>query len=159
MRTDTHVRMPEVRDVRALLGELLHRPVRCTEAVDPPDADRMLVAIYHDDRRLARVAWLFDLRLAVAASAALVKMPPSAVADAVAHGAVPASLVEVFHEVANIGATLVNAAGAEHLVLRRVTIAEDFLEDEHRVVGSARFFALDVDVAGYGGGACAFYCA
>jgi hypothetical protein len=159
MRTGTPVRMPEASDVRALLGELLDRPVRCTEAVDPPEADTTLVAIYHDDRRLARAAWLVELGLAVAASAALVKMPPSAVTDALAQGAVPPSLVDVFHEVANIGSTLVNAAGAEHLVLRHVTIVEQFREDEHRVLDSLRFFVLDVDVADYGRGTCAFYCA
>jgi hypothetical protein len=153
------VPVPEGREVQKMLFELIDKAVRCSESTVPVETGGTIVAIYQGKDKNPLAANVVDLAFAVASSAALVRMPPRIVDEAKKQGALPESLVDVFHEVANIFSALMNSARSPHLVLRRVTTMAELDDEERAVLASPRRLLQTIDVEGYGTGYCAFVCA
>lgn len=158
VETTRPVPVPDTRDLRKMIFELLDEPVVCSELPAAEMADD-LVATYQgrDGRALALV--IVDVGFAAATSAALVKLPPRLVDEARKAGALPDSLVDVFREVANIFSALMNSAKTPHLVLRNVVSIDGLADDERAVLDSTRRIVQKVEIKGYGTGTCTFVCA
>jgi hypothetical protein len=160
METVIPVPVPTSADLRKMLFELVDKMVTCTESTVAPDAGGGNIAIYQGRDGMPLAMLVADLTFAASASAALAMMPPRLVEEAKKEGALPASLTEVFHEVANILSALLNSPNTPHVVLRRIVTSAAELEDEERAMLTApRRLLQNVEIKGFGTGYCAFVCA
>jgi len=150
------VHLPEPKEVRDLLGDLLDRDV--TLKPGPPFAVNghypASVAQFVDDSLVVRAVVAFDLPLSAHAGAALALVPASGSEQAIEDGALPDTLGEGLQEVFNVFSSVFNVGEAAHLKLYSAhTSGQDVPADARirtQVLGRRADF--HVDVAGYGSG-------
>ncbi len=160
MSATTVVRLPAPKEVRDLLTEVLRRDVRIR-----PGAPLAVgtgypasVARYVDDALLLRAMIVLDLPLSARAGAALARVPPGGVADAISRGALSPLLATALDGALEELTVLfgVVPGGAQLRLysahLSGTTIPAD-AQARTQVLGSR--LDLTVDVAGYGAGRCA----
>ena len=152
----TETLLPNPKDVRDLLRELLGRDVAVTVAapINLGPGEKVCFAAYVDDRIRTAVIVVADLPLAAYAGAAIGLIPAGGAADAVQQGTLPKSLAENFAEVLNIIVALFNRDDAPHLRLYSThgpgeTPPSD-IEAFGKVLGNR--LDLSVEVDGYGSG-------
>ena len=149
--------LPPREPVRQLYNVLLQRTVsveRGKVALQPHLGVPMLCAAYTvDGGRIAAIG-LWDLPLAAAASAAMGMLPPTTVGEVLSAGALDEELLELFHEVANVTARLLNSAGTPHVVLRGIDQLPATLPRDAQALLLHPVARLDynVDIEGFGTG-------
>lgn len=149
--------LPPREPVRQLYNVLLQRTVsvdRGKVALQPHLGVPMICASYTvDGGRIAAIG-LWDLPLAAAAAAAMGMLPPTTVGEVLSAGALDDELMELFHEVANVTARLLNNSGSPHVVLRTVDQLPTTLPRDANALILHPVARLDynVDVEGFGSG-------
>lgn len=154
--------LPTPADVRAMLEPLTGRDLDM--APGPPFAPGphapATVAAYISDQGVLRATVTLDLALSAALGGSLALTPPSAVAEAVAEGALSELMREGLDEVANIVAALFNQDNAVHLRLDRVYHPGAELPRPVRAhcLTLGKRLDLSIAVAGYGAGRFGLAC-
>jgi hypothetical protein len=98
-----------------------------------------------------------DLRLVSLAGSALSMVPPGAAQDAAHSGDLTEAMVENFHEILNVAASLIIDAGSEHVRLDGMKPASELDEDTATMAGTGTTRAdFTVDIDGYGKGSLSF---
>jgi len=148
--------LPNAQQVRELVEGLVGRDVAVTTGgamVDP--AGGALTGVYVDDRLALVALVLLDVPLAAHVGASLGLVPARAAAEAADAGDLPDALAENAGEILNVTASLFNAEGAPHVRLDRIYGPRDPLPADVAtwVPAYVRRTDLDMQVAGYGGGA------
>ena len=160
METTVPVPVPSAAELKKMLFDLVDKMITCTDSTVPAETAGDHLAIYQGRDGSPLAVLVADLTFAAASASALAMMPPRLVEEAKKEGALPAQLVDVFHEVANILSALLNTPHTPHVVLRRVAVGVDQLEaDERAVLMAGRRLQQNVDIKGFGTGYCAFVCA
>lgn len=152
----TVVHLPEPKEVRDLLGDLLGRDV--TLKPGPPFAVAAhypaSIAQFVDDRLVVRAVVAFDLPLSAHAGSALALVPASGAEQAIEDGALNETMAEGLQEVFNVVSSIFNVGEATHLKLYSAATAGQELPPDARirtqVLGRRADFI--VEVAGYGSG-------
>lgn len=152
----TVVHLPEPKEVRDLLGDLLGRDV--TLKPGPPFAVAAhypaSIAQFVDDRLVVRAVVAFDLPLSAHAGSALALVPASGAEQAIEDGALNETMAEGLQEVFNVVSSIFNVGEATHLKLYSAAVAGQELPPDARirtqVLGRRADFI--VEVAGYGSG-------
>lgn len=150
------VHLPEPKQVRDLLGDLLDRDV--TMRPGPPFAVSAnypaSIGQFVDDRMTVRAVVAFDLPLSAHAGGALALVPASGAEQAIEDGALNDTMSEGLQEVFNVFASVFNVGEALHLKLYSAHTSGQELPPDARirtqVLGRRADFI--VDVAGYGSG-------
>lgn len=149
------VPVPHPKQIRDVLLGLTARDVTL-EPGDPvmPGRDRAVVAVYVMERLTTGALVACDLELAACLAGALGLVPPAAVHEAVAAGALTPELAENCFEVANVLGSVFDGAGGPQLALHAVHGADERLpSDLVPLLGHVvRRLDLEVVVSGYGGG-------
>ena len=149
--------LPPREPVRQLYNVLLQRTVtveRGKVALQPHLGVPMLAASYTvDGGRIAAIG-LWDLPLAAAASAAMGMLPATTVAEVLSAGALDDELIELFNEVANVSARLLNSNATPHIVLRGIDQLPATLPRDVNALLLNPVARLDynVDIEGFGAG-------
>jgi hypothetical protein len=148
--------LPTTKEIRDLLAGLLGRETTLapTAPYAPRPEEAASVAVYVDDQLRITALVVCDLRLSAYAAAALGLVPAGGAEDAIAEGRLPDTLAENLYEVLNVGASLFNAPGAEHLRLYELHPAGPALPPAVRIqaLTLGRREDLTVEIAGYGSG-------
>jgi hypothetical protein len=143
--------LPDQRQVRALLGDLLGRSVDVTATRD--QAGPAVLADYIDDGGDLAAVIACDLRLACGAGAALPMLPADFAKESVKDGAVDPTLLENLNEVLNVAAHLWNQLGQRHVRLRSADPAAAARPEVRDLLASpAGQASFVVEIQGYGGG-------
>jgi hypothetical protein len=149
--------LPPREPVRQLYNVLLQRTVnveRGKVALQPHLGVPMLCANYTvDGGRLAAIG-LWDLPLAAASAAAMGMLAPTTVGEVLSSGSLDDELMELFAEVANVTAKLLNGPGSPHVVLRDINQLPAPLARDTNALLMHPVARLDynVDVEGFGAG-------
>ena len=98
MDTITVVPVPTAADLKKMLFELVDKPITCTESPLAPEAGGTYLAVYQGRDGAPLAILVADLTFAASSAAALAMMPPRLVEEAKKEGALPSSLLDVFHE-------------------------------------------------------------
>jgi hypothetical protein len=150
----THLPVPL--EVREMLEGLLGREVTVNSAppLIPGPSVPCSVGVYVDDSLRIRAVCVLDLELSARAGAALGLVSPAASQAAIDDRVLDTNLAENLEEVFNIGISLFNVAGAEHLRLHVAHIVGQPLPADvrARALTLGRRMDLTVDVVGYGPG-------
>lgn len=151
------VHLPQPKQVRELLTDLLGREVTLTPAppfAPGPDTPAS-VAVYVDDHLRISALIVCDLTLSAHTGAAIGLVPVGGSEAAIEDGKLTDVLGENLYEVLNIAASMFNVAGADHLRLHALHPAGPPLDPQLRIstLTLGRREDLSVDVAGYGSGA------
>jgi hypothetical protein len=148
--------LPSTKEIRDLLTSLLGREVTLapTTPFAPRPEEAASVAVYVDDYLRVTALVACDLRFSAYAAAALGLVPPAGAEDAITAAALSGTLSENLYEVLNVGASLFNAPGADHLRLYELHPAGPALPPAVRIqaLTLGRREDLTVDIAGYGAG-------
>ena len=152
--------VPDAEELRALLSQLIGKPVALKAPVGPPKPNMspQVQAMYCAADGTARATASVDLVLAANLGAALAMMPPAAAAEAAKAGKMNELLADCCREVLNVCARLMNKPGGMHVVLKKVTSAPDSLPADVRANMSKAPLQreYDMEVAGYGRGKIVF---
>ena len=146
--------LPDADALSKMLASLLGRKVLVAagDAADGAWAGRYIT---HADA-LAAVG-VGDAQLVSMAGSALSMVPPGAAQAAADSGDPTEAMIENFHEILNVAASLIIDAGSEHVRLDGMTPA-NALDDETAAMASTgakrRDFTVDID--GYGKGSLSF---
>ncbi len=151
------VHLPQPKQVRELLTDLLGREVTLTPAppfAPGPDTPAS-VAVYVDDHLRISALIVCDLTLSAHTGAAIGLVPVGGSEAAIEDGKLTDVLGENLYEVLNIAASMFNVAGADHLRLHALHPAGPPLDPQLRIstLTLGRREDLSVDIAGYGSGA------
>lgn len=151
------IHLPQPKQVRELLADLLGREVTLTPAppfAPGPDTPAS-VAVYVDDQLRISALIVCDLTLSAHAGAAIGLVPVGGSTAAIEDGKLTDVLGENLYEVLNIAASMFNVAGADHLRLHALHPAGPPLDPQLRIstLTLGRREDLSVDIAGYGSGA------
>lgn len=155
MSDDTH--LPDAKEVRDLLADLLGRDVQVTTGgpmVDPAVDFGAMVGVYVDPKvRLAALV-LLDIDLASRMGAAIALLPTNAAEAAINDGLLPDNIRDNAGEILNIMASLFNVEGAPHVRLDAMYAPGDRIPADvaQWVLAFVRRCDLGVDVVGYGPG-------
>jgi hypothetical protein len=150
------VPLPPNGELEKLFGSLIQRPVKVKDA-DGPLAGPVAMALYRTDQPVQELAVLFDLALAGSLAASLTMVPPGAVKDALACGALEESLRENLAEVENVLCRFISGSGRRFGLIKswcppsapdEVVLKAALGADETRVVS--------IEVPGYLTGRMAF---
>lgn len=148
--------LPNPKDVRDLLTELLGRDVTVAdgEPVVPGPRNLVTVAVYVDDSLRTAAVAVADMKLSAYAGAAIGLVPPGGAEAAIEDRELPASVQENLAEILNIVSALFNTDGAQHLKLYATYgFAEHPPTDISAVLRTiGRRLDLAVEIAGYGKG-------
>lgn len=151
------VPLPKPPELEKLLAGLLMRTVKVGAAAGEGPAAPVALALFRTDEPVLEVAVLCDVSLAASMAAALSVVPPGAVKDCVAAGALDPSLQDNFAEVMNVLSRYVSASGRRFSLARVVcppaAAPEEILAAAQ---GSDEKRELAAEVAGYAGGRIAF---
>ncbi|MGI5169984.1 hypothetical protein ACQEU3_37090 [Spirillospora sp. CA-253888] len=149
--------IPNPKDVKDLLDDLLGRPATVGVA-DPPvaaDLNRALVALYVDaSQRLTAVLGM-DLPLAACAGAAIGLIPKGGAEAAIEDGELSPMIGENVSEVCNILAGLLNnQPGATHMKLYQVHMPGEQAPADavSRLLALGARLDLAIEIGGYGTG-------
>jgi hypothetical protein len=149
------VKLPEPKEIRDLLEDLLARKVEVSVTDPPPAADleRGIMSVYRFEGNGLAAAFGMDLPLSAYIGAAIGLLPPGGAQDCVDEGVLPPTHADNVREVCNVMASLLNHPGRPHVKLER-TVTQDAPPDDVRTILIQRANRLDlaVDVAGYGRG-------
>jgi hypothetical protein len=149
--------LPPREPVRQLYNVLLQRTVaveRSKVGLQPHLGVPMVAAAYSvDGGRIAAIG-LWDLPLAASAAAAMGMLPPTTVGEVLSAGTLDDELMELFHEIANVTARLLNSSGTPHVVLRTIEQLPAPLPRDANALLTNPVTRLDysVDVEGFGAG-------
>jgi hypothetical protein len=147
--------MPTSTNVRALLSELLSRPVivRPTQVRDPLRADdAAIVAVYLTDEDSLAAAVSVDLPLAAALGGALCLLAP-ATWRAVRTGVLDEDLVDGVSEVLNVLSSQLNGTGHPHVRRHRVSGGQNASPAADELLATSwQTLDASVTVVGYGTG-------
>ena len=151
------VHLPQPKQLRDLLVELLDREVELTPAPpfapgpDPPAS----VAVYVDDSLRISAVVACDLAFSAYAGAAIGLIPIGGAQAAIEDGKLTDTIAENLYEVLNIAASVFNVPGADHLRLHALHPAGPPLDPQVRLqtLTLGRREDLSVDIGGYGVGA------
>ena len=154
--TTTALHLPEPKEVRDLLFDLLDRPVdlALAEPLALEHGARATYAAYVDDSLVVRAVGVADLAFSAYAGGALGLLPPGGVQDFVKERELTPALEENFYEVLNIAAALMNAEHSPHVKLYAVHPPSS-VPPAHVVAMSktlGRRLDLELGVGGYGRG-------
>lgn len=145
--------LPGAFALQELLEALGLRHVECAKASTPAQGE-LSSAVYVERGTATPVAVaVMDLPCTVSLAAALVGIPPVVAQEAIRDGVVGDNLVENYHEVVNILATLITSTSIPSVTLSETTVAPasfapvvgSFLLDKHQT-------SYRIDMAGYPGG-------
>jgi hypothetical protein len=145
------LQLPDASTVAELLSSTLGDKIEAKEeGARPPDAGEV-TATYMDADGELKGALLLTTALAACLGAALVKLPPAAAMEAVAHGTFSDTLVDDLHEVLNIAAQLFRASGGRRIVLANVYLAAEPVPDEvaARLKQPAAALSLEIKIPRY----------
>ena len=152
--------VPDAEELRALLSQLLGKPVALKAPVGPPKPNiaPQVQAMYCAADGTARAMASVDLPLAANLGAALAMMPAATAAEAARSGRMNELLSDCLHEVLNVCARLLNRPGGMHVVLKKVASAPDSLPADVRAALSKAPLQreYDLEIAGYGRGKIVF---
>jgi hypothetical protein len=146
--------LPDADAVAKMLGNLLGRKVSvgAGDATDGAWAGRYIT---HSDR-LAAVG-VGDVQLVSMAGTALSMVPPGAAQAAADSGEPSEAMIENYHEILNVAASLIIDAGSEHVRLDGIAPANALDEETAAMAAGGttrRNFTVDID--GYGKGNLSF---
>ena len=152
----TVVHLPEPKEVRDLLGDLLGRDVALRPG--PPFAVSAYypasVAQFVDASLVVRAVVAFDLPLSAHAGAALALVPASGAEQAIHDGMLNDTMAEGLQEVFNVMSSIFNVGESTHMRLYSAHTAGQDLPPDARIrtqiLGRRADFI--VEVAGYGSG-------
>jgi hypothetical protein len=156
MSIATMTKLPEPKEVRDLLVDLLDRPVDLVQVAPytPEPGERCTYCVYVDDRLSIRAIAVADLPFTAYAAGAIGLMPAHTVQEHVEAKQLPETVEENFYEVVNICASLMNAENMPHIKLHAVhgtaELAPPHVLAMSTIVG--RRLDLDLTVGGYGRG-------
>ena len=143
------VHLPQPKQVRDLLADLLGREVTLSPAVPfaPGPDTAASVAVYVDDQLQIRALIACDLSCSAHAGAAIGLVPPGGAEAAIEDGKLTDVLI--------IAASMFNVPGADHLKLHALHPAGPPLDPQLRIstLTLGRREDLAVSIAGYGDGA------
>lgn len=152
--------VPDAEELRALLAQLVGKPVALKAPVGPPKPNMapQVQAMYCAADGTARAMASVDLTLAANLGAALAMMPPATAVEAARAGKMNELLADCLHEVLNVCARLLNRPGGMHVVLKKVAAAPESLPADVRANLSKAPLQreYDLEVAGYGRGKIVF---
>lgn len=151
------IHLPQPKQLRDLLGELLGREVALEPAAPfaPSPDTPASVAVYVDDSLRICALIACDLTFSAHAGAAIGLVPVGGAEAAIEDGKLTDTLAENLYEVLNIAASVFNVAGADHLKLHALHPAGPPLDPMVRIqtLTLGRREDLTVDINGYGSGA------
>jgi hypothetical protein len=152
--------LPSIDAVKALLGSMLDKHVLgkpCAAVTLGPKAAGIVATYVTDAGALAAVG-LFDLPCASYLGAALAMFPVGLATESIKAGKLDPNVAEGFHEVANVGASLLNADGAPHVKLKSVVPLAGGLPPEVAalIARPKKRRDVEVTVTGFGSGKLAF---
>lgn len=145
--------LPPASELESLLEALLGRKVKSAAAPGPPGG-KVVVGLYETEPPDLSAVVLCDVRLAASLGAALSGVPPAAVNEAAAKGALDESLAENVGEVLNVMTRFLTSRSAQRFKLRGFWCppADAPAEKVGAARGSDEVRAFRLDVAGYGAG-------
>jgi hypothetical protein len=150
------IHLPQPKQLKDLLTELLGRDVTLSPTTPyAPGVDEALsVAQYVDDYLNVVAVIACDLPLSAYAGAAIGLVPPGGADQVVTDGRLTDTLAENLYEVLNIGASVFNVAGSDHVRLHALHPAGPPSDPQLRlrVLTLGRREDLSVEIAGYGAG-------
>ena len=150
------VHLPQPKQLRDLLTDLLGRDVNLAPSAPyaPRPDDAVTIATYVDDTLTVVALVAADLPFSAHAGAAIGLVPVAGAEAAVEDGKLPDGLAENLYEVLNVGASVFNVPGADHVRLHALHPAGPPRDPQLRIrtLTLGRRADLTVDIAGYGGG-------
>lgn len=150
------VHLPQPKQLRDLLTELLDREVTLTPAgpFAPGPSAPTSVALYVDDSLRVAAVVAADLAFSAHAASAIGLVPPAGAQACIDDGKLSDVLAENLYEVLNVAASVFNVPGADHLRLHALHPAGPPLDPQVRMhtLTLGRREDLAVDIAGYGAG-------
>lgn len=148
--------LPQPKQLKDLLADLLGRDVTLspTTPYAPGVDEATSIALYVDDHLNVVAVIACDLSFSAHAGAAIGLVPPGGAEAAVEDGKLTDTLAENLYEVLNIGASVFNVEGADHVKLHALHPAGMPTDPmlRLRVLTLGRREDLTVDIAGYGAG-------
>jgi hypothetical protein len=148
--------LPQIKDVKDLLGDLLGRDVEVTvaDAWAPTPLDRVTIAEFIDDNVRLRAITMLDLPLAVYAGASVGLLPAGGARDMVDERDPSPMVIENLYEVLNVLTAVFNVGDNPHVKISSIHApGSDFPGDVHDVVRRLTGrLDLSVNVNGYGSG-------
>ncbi|MBK6697854.1 MAG: hypothetical protein IPG50_37555 [Myxococcales bacterium] len=151
--------VPNLASVLKLLGGLLGKPVTAKPATAPlAVAPARAIATYQDAEGHLLAVCVCDVACAAYVGAALSLLAPAVAAEAHKKGKIPESIMENFHEVVNVAASLFNVTGGGHVRLEKILVTPcDVPAPVASLVAKPKTrLDLDVTVPGYGTGKMSF---
>jgi hypothetical protein len=150
------VHLPQPKQLKDLLADLLGRDVSLSPSAPyaPRPDDPVTIATYVDDGLNIVALIACDLPFSAYAGAAIGLVPPAGAQAALEDGKLTDGLAENLYEVLNIGASVFNVPGADHVRLYALHPAGPPPDPQLRIrtLTLGRREDLAVDIAGYGGG-------
>ena len=150
------VHLPQPKQLKDLLADLLGRDVTLTPGTPyaPRPDDAVTIATYVDDALNLVALVACDLPFSAYAGAAIGLVPPAGAQAAIDDGKLTDNLADNLYEVLNIGASVFNVPGADHVRLHAVHPAGPPPDPQLRIrtLTLGRREDLVVDIAGYGNG-------
>ena len=145
--------LPSVPVLGQFFRSLLGRDV-AVSAAKPDAAPLPIIAVYTNPDNTLGALWALDYALANHAGAALSMVPAPVAAKFAAARTLPDTIAENLAEVANVGASLLNAPGGAHLRFRAVLLTMAALPPSVTAMlrSPLRRTEATVMIAGYGGG-------
>lgn len=151
-----HYPVPIQEDIRDLLGDLLGRGVAVdkTTPLELGDERSGLIASYITQEDDLGAICICDADFAILGGAALVMVPGNVAAEQLAAGVIEEQHSEVFHEVVNVLARLLNTPRTPHLRLDTLhNVPGDIPESVAKLVATPEFRRdFIVAIEGYGEG-------
>lgn len=150
------VHLPQPKQIKDLLTELLGRDVTLspTTPYAPRTSEPVTIATYVDDHLNIVALVACDLAFSARAGAAIGLVPPAGAEAAIEDGKLTDTLADNLYEVLNIGASVFNVPGADHVRLYDVHPAGPPPDPNLRIrtLTLGRREDLAVEIAGYGSG-------
>ncbi|HWJ81092.1 MAG TPA: hypothetical protein VNS55_02545 [Nocardioides sp.] len=150
------VHLPQPKQLKDLLTDLLGRDVSLspTTPYAPGPSDPVTLATYVDDSLNIVALIACDLGFSARAGAAIGLVPPGGAEEAIGDGKLTDTLADNLYEVLNIGASVFNVPGADHVRLHDVQPAGPTPDPQLRIrtLTLGRREDLAVEIAGYGPG-------
>lgn len=152
----TTVHLPNLMQIRELLGDLLGRDVALKAAAPlvPQRSNPCSVAVIVDDNIRPRAVIVADLAFSAYAGAAIGLLPAPGAQDAIEEGALTDTLAENLYEVLNIASSMFNVPDAPHMKIQVLhPIGAPCPPDALALACTlGRREDVEVDIAGYGTG-------